>query len=448
MGNSSIYVGIDIGTTSIKVIIAEYLKDQINIIGYGNTRSAGLNRGVIVDIDQVVKAIKEAVKQAEEKANIQISEVSVGVPANMLQIERCKGMIAIGNEDGNSKEISDIDVRRVTEAALVQNLPPERDVIDIVTDEFIVDGFDGIKDPRGMVGVRLEMQGVMYTGPKTILHNTRKCIERAGLKVKDMIVAPLALSQVALTGGEKDFGAILIDLGGGQTTAAVIHDHQLKYTYVDQEGGDYVTRDISIVLNTSIENAEILKRNYGYADETLASSEDTFPVTVVGQQEPEMITEEYLAQIIEARLQQIFGKLKADLDRINALQLPGGIVLTGGLAALPGVKELAQKVFGVNVKVFIPQEMNLRFPSFAQVIGIVEYVTQENEIDQIIRRTLDGQEFISKPKVNQIDEDEQQDVETDFDPVADGYDTPRDKKKEDKPKRMDRFKAIFDKFFD
>ena len=285
---------------------------------------------MIVDIDQVVKAIKEAVKQAEEKANIQISEVSVGVPANMLQIERCKGMIAIGNEDGNSKEISDIDVRRVTEAALVQNLPPERDVIDIVTDEFIVDGFDGIKDPRGMVGVRLEMQGVMYTGPKTILHNTRKCIERAGLKVKDMIVAPLALSQVALTDGEKDFGAILIDLGGGQTTAAVIHDHQLKYTYVDQEGGDYVTRDISIVLNTSIENAEILKRNYGYADETLASSEDTFPVTVVGQQEPEMITEEYLAQIIEARLQQIFGKLKADLDRINALQLPGRIVLTGG----------------------------------------------------------------------------------------------------------------------
>lgn len=439
MGNSSIYVGIDIGTTSIKVIIAEYLKDQINIIGYGNTRSAGLNRGVIVDIDQVVKAIKEAVKQAEEKANIQISEVSVGVPANMLQIERCKGMIAIGNEDGNSKEISDIDVRRVTEAALVQNLPPERDVIDIVPDEFIVDGFDGIQDPRGMVGVRLEMQGVMYTGPKTILHNTRKCIERAGLKVRDMIVAPLALSQVALTDGEKDFGAILIDLGGGQTTAAVVHDHQLKYTYVDQEGGDYVTRDISIVLNTSIENAEILKRNYGYADETLASNEDTFPVTVVGQQEPEMITEEYLAQIIEARLQQIFGKLKADLDRINALQLPGGIVLTGGLAALPGVKELAQKIFGVNVKVFIPQEMNLRIPSFAQVIGIVEYVTQENEIDQIVRRTLDGQEFISKPKVNQLDEDEQQDIKPDFEPVADEYDT---------PKGMDRFKAIFDKFFD
>lgn len=453
MGNSSIYVGIDIGTTSIKVIIAEYLKEQINIIGYGNTRSAGLNRGVIVDIDQVVKAIKEAVKQAEEKANIEISEVSVGVPANMLQIERCKGMIAIGNEDGNSKEISDMDVRRVTEAALVQNLPPERDVIDIVPDEFVVDGFDGIKDPRGMVGVRLEMQGVMYTGPKTILHNTRKCIEKAGLKVKDMIVAPLALAQVALTDGEKDFGAILIDLGGGQTTAAVVHDHQLKYAYVDQEGGDYVTRDISVVLNTSIENAEILKRNYGYADETLASSEDTFPVNVVGQQEPEMITEKYLSQIIEARLQQIFNKLKQDLERINALQLPGGIVLTGGLAALPGVKELAQKIFGVNIKIFIPQEMNLRFPSFAQVIGIVEYVTKESEIEKIVRATLDGQELLERREFNDFNEkDDIQSVVEMTDTYVEEEVEPKEKqektKKENKPGNFERFKTWVGNLFD
>lgn len=453
MGNSSIYVGIDIGTTSIKVIIAEYLKEQINIIGYGNTRSAGLNRGVIVDIDQVVKAIKEAVKQAEEKANIEISEVSVGVPANMLQIERCKGMIAIGNEDGNSKEISDMDVRRVTEAALVQNLPPERDVIDIVPDEFVVDGFDGIKDPRGMVGVRLEMQGVMYTGPKTILHNTRKCIEKAGLKVKDMIVAPLALAQVALTDGEKDFGAILIDLGGGQTTAAVVHDHQLKYAYVDQEGGDYVTRDISVVLNTSIENAEILKRNYGYADETLASNEDTFPVNVVGQQEPEMITEKYLSQIIEARLQQIFNKLKQDLERINALQLPGGIVLTGGLAALPGVKELAQKIFGVNIKIFIPQEMNLRFPSFAQVIGIVEYVTKESEIEKIVRATLDGQELLERREFNDFNEkDDIQSVVEMTDTYVEEEVEPKEKqektKKENKPGNFERFKTWVGNLFD
>ena len=250
----------------------------------------------------------------------------------------------------------------------------------------------------------------------------------------------------ALTDGEKDFGAILIDLGGGQTTAAVVHDHQLKYTYVDQEGGDYVTRDISVVLNTSIENAEILKRNYGYADVNLALGEETFPVNVVGQQEPELVTEEYLAQIIEARLEQIFGKLKDALTQINALQLPGGIILTGGLAALPGVRELAQRIFEVNVKIFIPQEMNLRIPSFAQVIGIVEYVTKENEVEQIVRRTLDGQDVVI----------EQRNVEKNMRPVekeeaGEEKETrsneKKDKETEKQPSKR-RFSRLFEKFFD
>lgn len=388
MNNSDIFVGLDIGTTSIKVIIAEYVKNQLNIIGYGNTGSVGLNRGVIVDIDQVVLSIKDAVKQAEQRANIDISDVTVGIPANMLQIEQCHGMIAVSEEDGSAKEINESDVRKVTQAALVQNLPPERTVIDIVPDEFIVDGFDGIQDPRGMVGVRMEMQGVMYTGPKTILHNTKKCVERAGLNVADIVVAPIALSQVALNDGEQDFGAIVVDLGGGKTTAAVVHDHKLKYTYLDQEGGDFVTRDISVVLNTSIENAEMLKRNYGYAMSALASDEDSFPVQVVGRQEPEKVTEEYLSEIIEARLRQIFDKLAGALDQINAFQLPGGVVLTGGMAALPGIAELAEEIFQVQVKVFIPQEINLRIPSFTQVIGLVEYATKRSEIEMIVKQTL------------------------------------------------------------
>ena len=170
MDNSEIYVGLDIGTTSIKVIIAEHVKGQANIIGYGNTKSAGLNRGVIVDIDQVVATIRDAVNQAEKKANLDISEVTVGIPANLLQIEKCHGMVSVSDENGNSQEITKNDVYKVTQAALVQNLPPERDVIDIIPDEFIVDGFDGIKDPRGMMGVRMEMHAVMYTGPKTILY--------------------------------------------------------------------------------------------------------------------------------------------------------------------------------------------------------------------------------------------------------------------------------------
>lgn len=440
MENSGIYVGLDIGTTSIKVIIAEYVKNQLNIIGYGNARSNGLRRGVIVDIDQAVSAIKVAIKQAEEKASVTVSQVTVGVPANMLQIEQCKGIVAVSAEDGSSKEIDDDDVRRVTEAALVQNLPPERDVIDIVPDEFIVDGFDGIKDPRGMVGVRMEMHGVMYTGPRTILHNTKKCIEKAGLVVKNTVVAPIALSEIALNDGEKDFGAILIDLGGGQTTAAVVHDHKLKYTYVDQEGGDYVTRDISVVLNTSIEDAENLKRNYGYALAQLASSEDFFPVQVVGQQEPEKITERYLAEIIEARMYQIFSKMRNALEKINALQLPGGIILTGGMAALPGVKELAQDVFGVNVKIYVPQEMNLRIPSFAQVIGLISHITNQSEINMVVKGILDGQEALEASTNIQIINNESHKV---YEQTTKQDDMPKEEKSGLFSKVFNGFKGMF-----
>ena len=432
MDNSGLYVGLDIGTTSIKVIIAEYVKGQLNIIGSGNTLSAGLNRGVIVDIDQVVDAIKDAVKQAEDKAGVDITDVIVGLPANMLQIEKCQGMISIGDDANRAKEITDEDVQRVTEAALVQNLPPERDVIDIAPDEFVVDDFEGIRDPRGMVGVRLEMKGVMYTGPKTILYNTKKCVERAGLRVQEIVVAPIATAQLALDEGEKDFGAIVIDLGGGQTTAAVVHDHKLKYTYVDQEGGDFVTRDISVVLNTSVENAESLKRNYGLALASGASSEETFAVQVVGKQEPRMVTEEFLAQIIQARLEQIFGKIAQALGKVGALNLPGGIILTGGMADLPGIAELAEEIFGVNVRIFRSNEMGLRIPSYTQVLGLVTYVALQNEVALVVKHTIDkklGTSNVNAYKNEQV-KDRQAEVQSEeLDDYEEAADYPNEEKK-------------------
>ncbi|MGN9065408.1 cell division protein FtsA [Ligilactobacillus agilis] len=432
MDNSGLYVGLDIGTTSIKVIIAEYVKGQLNIIGSGNTLSAGLNRGVIVDIDQVVYAIKDAVKQAEDKAGVDITDVIVGLPANMLQIEKCQGMISIGDDANRAKEITDEDVQRVTEAALVQNLPPERDVIDIAPDEFVVDDFEGIRDPRGMVGVRLEMKGVMYTGPKTILYNTKKCVERAGLRVQEIVVAPIATAQLALDEGEKDFGAIVIDLGGGQTTAAVVHDHKLKYTYVDQEGGDFVTRDISVVLNTSVENAESLKRNYGLALASGASSEETFAVQVVGKQEPRMVTEEFLAQIIQARLEQIFGKIAQALGKVGALDLPGGIILTGGMADLPGIAELAEEIFGVNVRIFRSNEMGLRIPSYTQVLGLVTYVALQNEVALVVKHTIDkklGTSNVNAYKNEQV-KDRQAEVQSEeLDDYEEAADYPNEEKK-------------------
>lgn len=440
MENSGIYVGLDIGTTSIKIVIAEYVKKQLNIIGYGNIRSAGLNRGVIVDIDQAVDAVKEAIHQAEQRANIEIKDVVVGIPANLLEIEKCKGMIPVTDQDGKSKEITDEDVNKVTQAALVQSLPPERDVIDIIPDQFIVNGLEGIKDPRGMEGVRLEMDAVMYTGPKTILHNIKKCIEKAGLNIKETVVAPLAIAHLALSDGEQDFGSIVIDMGGGQTTAAVIHDHKLKYTYVDQEGGDFVTRDISVVLNTSIENAETLKTTYGYALSSLATDDNKFPVQVVGQQEPEEVSEDYLAQIIEARLRQIFGKLEKALDKVNALNLPGGIVLTGGMSAMPGIEELAEDVFGVNVKTFVPQEMNLRSPAFTQVIGLVDYVTTESEIERVVKNALNGDDSLDT-----VPEIQEEPVSTE---TANKKQVRKAKKKKARKKKSRGFWHMLDDFFD
>ena len=392
MAKTGMYVGLDIGTTSVKVVVAEYIEGQMNIIGVGNAKSDGLNRGIVVDIDQTVQAIQRAVRQAEEKAGIQIKSVNVGVPANLLEVESCQGMIAVSSE---SKEITDEDVRNVASAALVRSTPPERQIVAILPQDFTVDGFEGIKDPRGMLGVRMEMFGVVYTGPKTIIHNIRKCVEKAGLGINELVITPLALTETILTDGEKDFGTIVIDMGGGQTTTSVIHDKQLKFTHVNQEGGEFITKDISIVLNTSFNNAEALKINYGDAYPERTSANEEFPVDVIGKSEPVRVDERYLSEIIEARVEQILRKSKEVLDEIDAFELPGGVVLTGGAASMPGIVDLAQEIFEANVKLYVPNHMGLRNPVFANVISIVEYSAQLNDIYHIAKYAIPGEK--SKP---------------------------------------------------
>ncbi|EGO8006828.1 cell division protein FtsA [Enterococcus faecalis] len=392
MAKTGMYVGLDIGTTSVKVVVAEYIEGQMNIIGVGNAKSDGLNRGIVVDIDQTVQAIQRAVRQAEEKAGIQIKSVNVGLPANLLEVESCQGMIAVSSE---SKEITDEDVRNVASAALVRSTPPERQIVAILPKDFTVDGFEGIKDPRGMLGVRMEMFGVVYTGPKTIIHNIRKCVEKAGLGINELVITPLALTETILTDGEKDFGTIVIDMGGGQTTTSVIHDKQLKFTHVNQEGGEFITKDISIVLNTSFNNAEALKINYGDAYPERTSANEEFPVDVIGKSEPVRVDERYLSEIIEARVEQILRKSKEVLDEIDAFELPGGVVLTGGAASMPGIVDLAQEIFEANVKLYVPNHMGLRNPVFANVISIVEYSAQLNDIYHIAKYAIPGEK--SKP---------------------------------------------------
>ncbi|KAF1297152.1 cell division protein FtsA [Enterococcus sp. JM4C] len=392
MAKSGMYVGLDIGTTSVKVVVAEYIDSQMNIIGVGNAKSEGINRGIIVDIDKTVQAIQRAVRQAEEKAGIQIKSVNVGLPANLLEVESCQGMIAVNSE---SKEITDEDVRNVASAALVRSTPPERQIISILPQEFTVDGFEGIKDPRGMIGVRMEMFGLVFTGPKTIVHNIRKCVERAGLVVAELVITPLALTESILTDGEKDFGTIVIDMGGGQTTTSVMHDKQLKFTHVNQEGGEFVTKDISIVLNTSFNNAEALKINYGDAYPERTSASEEFPVDVIGKSEPIKIDERYLSEVIEARIEQIFRKSKEVLDEIDGLDLPGGVILTGGAASLPGVVDLAQEIFDTNVKLYVPNHMGLRNPVFTNVISIVDYSANLTEVYHLAKTSVTGEKVVS-----------------------------------------------------
>ncbi|MGL4391797.1 MAG: cell division protein FtsA [Carnobacterium maltaromaticum] len=438
MGNTGIYVSLDIGTTSIKVVVAEFVNGQMNIIGVGNEKSEGLSRGIIVDIDQTVDSIKKAIKQAEEKANIDIRNVIVGIPANNVKIEPCHGMIAVS---GDNREITEIDVENVMAAAMVKSVPPEREIIAVIPEEFVVDGFSEIRDPRGMIGVRLEMHATMITGPKTILHNTKRCVEKAGLQIEEVVLQPLAISSAAMTKEEAKFGTILIDLGGGQSTAAVMHDNQLKFTFVDPEGGEYVSKDISVILNTSFDSAERIKREYGFALPEETSPDEYFPVDVIGKNEPVRIDEQYLSEIIEARQLQIFDKIKAELDAVGARELPGGIVITGGAAALPGLIELAKDVFEINVNLYVPDQMGMRFPTFSTGIGLIEYVANLDEIHAIAKGRGKGSTYTSaqpQKKTSHVEYETEEVVK----------EKPVKKPKNEEDKFTNKAKNFFTNFFD
>ncbi|MCK4028776.1 cell division protein FtsA [Streptococcus iners] len=407
MARNGFFTGLDIGTSSVKVLVAEYNENEMNVIGVSNVKSAGVKDGIIVNIEVAAGAIKKAIEQAEEKAGVRIDRVNVGLPANLLQIEPTQGMIPVTTD---SQEITDVDVENVVKSALTKSMTPEREVISFIPEEFIVDGFQGIKDPRGMMGIRLEMRGMLYTGPRTILHNLRKTVERAGVQVENIVISPLALTRSVLNEGEREFGATVIDLGGGQTTVAVMRGQELQYTNIYQEGGDYITNDISKVLTTSKSIAENLKYNYGIAFPQEASDKEKFTVEVIGESAPVEVTERYLSEVIAARLRQIFERVKQDLERTRALDLPGGIVLVGGGAILPGITELAQEVFGVNTKLFVPNQIGIRNPSFASVISFVEYVGELEEVADIAQRAVNGETIlrhkpvdipIARPRISQ-----------------------------------------------
>ncbi|HCN74348.1 MAG TPA: cell division protein FtsA, partial [Lactococcus sp.] len=227
----------------------------------------------------------------------------------------------------------------------------------------------------------------------------RRAIERAGLAVENIVIAPLAIAHHVLNESEREFGTVVVDLGAGQTTVMAIRDQELQFAHVIAEGGDYITKDISTILNTSTDQADNVKLNYGEASTARASKDERFPVSVVGHTEPVEITEYYLSEIIEARLSQIFSRVRQDLERSRGLSLPGGIILLGGAAAMPGVAELATEIIGTNVRLYVPTEMGLRNPTFAQVISIVDYVGSRSDIENLVTQAAAGNTLFSEPIV-------------------------------------------------
>ncbi|WP_456275578.1 cell division protein FtsA [Bacillus sp. AK128] len=370
MNNNEIFVSLDIGTSNVKVIIGEMLNDNLNIIGVGNVKSEGLRKGTIVDIDATVHSIKKAIEQAERMVGVSINRVVVGVAGNHIQLQSCHGVVAVSSDN---REITNEDILRVIDAAQVVSIPPEREIIDVIPRQFIVDGLDEINDPRGMIGVRLEMEGTIITGSKTVLHNLLRCVERAGLEITDICLQSLAAGSIALSKDEKNLGVALIDIGGGSTNVSIFEQGILRSTTVIPVGGEHITKDLSIGLRTSTEDAEKIKVKHGHGFYDHASEDEVFSVPIIGSDQHQQFSQLEISDIIEARLEEIFELVQQELRKMGIRELPGGFVLTGGVVTMPGVLELAQLVMRSNVRIAIPDYIGVREPQYTTGVGLIQF---------------------------------------------------------------------------
>ncbi|MBM7647214.1 cell division protein FtsA [Bacillus ectoiniformans] len=370
MNSNEILVSLDIGTSAIKVIIGEMNGDSLNIIGVGNVKSKGIRKGSVVDIDETVHSIKKAIEQAERMVGMEIKQVIVGIAGNHAILQPCSGVVAVASDN---REINDDDVSRVMDACQVMSIPPDREIVNTIPKQFIVDGLDEINDPRGMIGVRLEMEGIIVTGSKTFLHNTLRCVERAGLEIMDIVLQPLAAGEIALSKDEQNLGTVLIDIGGGSTTLAVYNQGHIKAAAVFPIGGDHITKDLSIGLRTTTEDAEQIKLKYGHAFYDLASEEEIFSVPIIGSDQHQQFNQLEISDIIEARLEEVFDMVIEELRHLGINDVPGGCVLTGGTSAIPGILDLAQDVFQNRVRVAIPDYIGVREPQYTTAVGLIKY---------------------------------------------------------------------------
>ncbi|AQQ55114.1 cell division protein FtsA [Planococcus lenghuensis] len=375
MSQSELYVSLDIGSSTVKVLIGEMANQSLHVIGVGNIKSNGIRRGAIVDIDATVQSIRQAVEQAERMIGKSINEVVLGIPANQVKLQPVKGVVAVNSEN---REITDMDLERVHEAAQVVSIPTDREFVNVVPVQYIVDHVDDIEDPRGMMGIRLEMDGIMITTSKTILHNVLRCVERAGLTIRDIYVQPLVAGHIALTEDEKYQGAVCIDIGGGSTSMAVFQEGHLVASAVLPIGGDHVTKDLSIVLKTPTEQAEQIKLQHGHAFYDDASESEFFEVPAAGAASGERYSQKYISEIIGVRLEEMFDMILDELHDLGIRDLPGGVVLTGGMAKLEGIQDLAHHILQSRVRLFSPAFIGVREPQYTTAVGLIQYAYMDD----------------------------------------------------------------------
>ena len=370
----AVVVGLDIGTTKICAVVGQINEGQVDIIGLGTYPSKGLRKGVVVNIDSTVQSIKKAIEEAELMAGCQITSVYAGIAGGHIKGINSHGVIAVKN-----REITSNDVKRVIDAASAVAIPMDREVIHIIPQEFIVDEQDGIRDPVGITGIRLEGRVHIVTGAITSAQNIIKCANRAGLDVNDIVLEQLGSSEAVLMPEEKELGVAIIDLGGGTTDLVIFSNGAIKHTAVVALAGNHITNDISMGLRTPLEEAEKIKKRYGCALASMVQKDETIEVPSVGGRNPRVLSRQTLAEIVEPRVEEILTLVHHEVMKTGYANLiASGIILTGGTAALEGLPELAEQIFNLPVRRGLPIGIGglvdlVHSPMYATGVGLVLY---------------------------------------------------------------------------
>jgi len=366
-------VGLDIGTSKISCLVAEVRPDgSLNVIGLGTHPSSGLRRGVVVNIEATVDAISRVIQEVELMADCKITDVYTGIAGSHIKSFNSNGMVAI-----KDKEVTPMDVERVIEVARAMPIPADQQILHILTQEFIIDGQDGVREPIGMSGVKLEVKVHIVTGAVSAAQNVIKCVRRCGLEVMDLILQPLASSYATLSEDEKGLGVCLVDIGGGTTDLAVFTQGAIRHTAVIPVAGDQITNDIAMALRTPTAEAEEIKIRHGVAMSSLADPAEMIEVPGVGDRPPRRLSRQALADVIEPRVSELFELVQSELRRSGYEELlSSGLVLTGGASVMDGMVELGEEIFHLPVRVGAPQYAGgladvVSQPRYATAMGLI-----------------------------------------------------------------------------